>query len=146
MSDLLVEIRSNVDLVEEKRRVNTSQGQIIRQSSLWRCSPIPNLYERWTELRLPQPLMNAMKNAYVKWNRSSRNFPTKTSFDLPSFSLATDSRLSITSSDRKVCSKLEAFKEHSAALKRHIDNTSAYLKKEVRNGGGQDKGREGPHD
>jgi hypothetical protein len=47
-------------------------------------------------------------------------------------SLATDSRISITSSDRKECSKIEAFKEHSAALKRHIDNTSAYLKKEVR--------------
>jgi|LauGreDrversion4_2_1035121.scaffolds.fasta_scaffold118640_1 hypothetical protein len=46
--------------------------------------------------------------------------------------MATDSRLAISSSERKECSKIEALKEHSAALKRHIDNTSAYLKKEVK--------------
>jgi hypothetical protein len=32
--------------------------------------------------------------------------------------------------ERKEVAKVEALKEHSTALRRHMDNTSAYLKKE----------------
>ena len=34
--------------------------------------------------------------------------------------------------ERKELSKIDAFREHCAALKRHIDNTGSYLRKEVR--------------
>ena len=32
--------------------------------------------------------------------------------------------------ERKEVAKVDAFKEHTSALRRHMDNTSAYLKKE----------------
>ena len=35
------------------------------------------------------------------------------------------------SSEKKELQKVEAFREHIAALKRHKDNTSSYLRKEV---------------
>ena len=38
----------------------------------------------------------------------------------------------MTSGEKKELSKVEAFKEHSIALKRHMENTGAYLKKEVK--------------
>ena len=34
--------------------------------------------------------------------------------------------------ERKELAKVEAMREHSSALKRHMDNTSGFLKKEVK--------------
>ena len=40
--------------------------------------------------------------------------------------------MSLETGVRKELAKLEAFREHSAALRRHMDNTSIYLRKEVK--------------
>ena len=38
----------------------------------------------------------------------------------------------ISTAERKELNKVETFREHLGALKRHIDNTGAYLRKEVK--------------
>jgi hypothetical protein len=40
--------------------------------------------------------------------------------------------MTLSTGEKKEISKVEAFKEHVVVLKRHMDNTGSYLRKEVK--------------
>jgi hypothetical protein len=45
-------------------------------------------------------------------------------------SASSNSGVSFGTQERKEMSKVDSFREHTGALRRHMDNTSTYLKKE----------------
>ena len=124
MSDLIIEVKSNVDLVEDKRRNNSADTkQFIRVL----CDDVRQFLV-CMEDELSQ-VNQAIKERDLKCADSMKSIDTKLQRQE---SLRNEVNNSLLQSERKELSKVDAFREHCSALKRHIDNTGSYLRKEVK--------------
>ena len=125
MGDLHSEIRANIELVKEKKRMNASDtsqfmkvlGEDVRQF-------IACMREEIEQIVLQ------IKDRDSKCSFDMQRIESKISQNENQKNQLTTSQ-PIGSSDSKELSKIEAFREHTLALTRHLENTSAYLQREV---------------
>ena len=121
MSDLHVEIRSNIDLVGEKRRLQAPDTQQfvrvlcedVRQFLVCMADEMHQVLAAIDERHDKGRAEMASAEAAVARAEAVRA-------EIAATGMASSKELA----------RVDAFKEHVVALKRHMENTSAYLKKE----------------
>lgn len=131
MMDLHVEIRSNIDLVTEKRRMQASDtNQFIRVL----CEDVRQFIVCMSdEMRQVQLAMEEREekckgdisviDGMIEKTQGIRE-------EIMAMAAKGDLQTIYGTQERKEVAKVETLKEHSTALRRHMDNTSAYLRKE----------------
>lgn len=127
MNDLHVEIKSNIDLVQEKKRVqakDTNQFirvlcEDVRQFIACMHDDLAQVYQAIEErdIKCKDDIKEVEGTVLV--NEGIKQDLTKASTQLGT-------------NERKELAKVEAMREHAVAMKRHMENTSSYLKKEVK--------------
>ncbi|CDW82019.1 UNKNOWN [Stylonychia lemnae] len=154
MGDLHNEIYANIDLVKEKKRLNapdTNQfvkilGEDVKQ--FIQCmrdeieQVILSINERDEKCKIDMNRIDSKINQSESLKQQIQQIPTQNKTSSPTryqqhsqnsnqFSSIDSLGSLLTPTERKEIQKIDAFKEHTLALQRHMDNTSSYLQKEV---------------